>query len=114
MALLLVPAEVIHEGIGMVTRTMPVEVSDLLTTYVTSMQRKAAGGLAIGAALLSLYGTARGAVALGKALDRVFEQRETRSAPCRPTVEGRRRRSSSTSLKVPGSPRTDCLGRLRV
>jgi membrane protein len=78
IALLVIPQEVIREGVGMVSGAMPAQAAAILERHVLNLQDSAAGGLAIGSALLALWGASRGAVSLGRALNNVHDKKETR------------------------------------
>ncbi len=78
MALIVIPPATIQEGVDMVTRTMPGQAADLLASYVARLQSTAGGGIAVVSALIALWGASRGAVSLGRALNGIFEKKETR------------------------------------
>jgi membrane protein len=78
LALLVVPADAIHQAVEMATRTMPRDVGMRVSQQVASMQQATAGGFAFASILLALYGASRGAVSLGRALNTVYDKRERR------------------------------------
>jgi len=79
IALLVVPPDALAEATSMATRTMPDQVAQMIARQIARMQTAAGGGLAIGTALLALWGASRGSVSLGRALNRIYELKETRS-----------------------------------
>jgi membrane protein len=78
IALMVVPAAWIDDGVAMMTSTLPTEVSSLLREQIRRMEHAAGAGFAVGSALLALWGASRGAASLMVALDDVFEKKETR------------------------------------
>jgi membrane protein len=78
IALLVVPPSALAEATSMATQTLPEQAAQLIARQVTRMQAAAGGGLAIGTALLALWGASRGSVSLGRALNRIYELKETR------------------------------------
>jgi membrane protein len=78
IALLVVPEGALAEATAMATQALPEQVGQMIERQVTRMQQAAGGGIAIGGALLALWGASRGSVSLGRALNRVFNRQETR------------------------------------
>jgi membrane protein len=78
IALLVIPPATIQEGVKMLTETMPGQAGTILSQHAARLQSSAGGGLAIGSALLALWGASRGAVSLGRALNGVYDKQETR------------------------------------
>ena len=78
LGLLVVPADLLQEAVATATAAAPAEVRATIAEQVTRMQNAAGAGFAIGSALLALWGASRGAAALGNALDRVYNKKETR------------------------------------
>jgi membrane protein len=73
-----IPSATIQEGVKMLTETMPGQAGALLSQHVARLQSAAGGGIAIGSAVLALWGASRGAVSLGRALNGVYDKVETR------------------------------------
>lgn len=78
VALLVVPPSAIAEATAMATQTLPDQVGQMILRQISRMQASAGGGLAIGSALLALWGASRGSVSLGRALNRVYDLKESR------------------------------------
>lgn len=78
IALLVVPDATIQQGVGMMAAAVPGEVGGLLQEQVGRMQAAANAGFAVGGALLALWSASRGAVALSKALNDMYDKEETR------------------------------------
>ena len=78
VGLLIVPPDALAEATTMATQALPDQVGQMILGQVTRMQAAAGGGLAIGSALLALWGASRGSVSLGRALNRVYSLKETR------------------------------------
>ena len=78
IALLVVPAEALQEATAMATRALPEQAAAMIQRQLARMQRAAGGGLAVGSAAVALWGASRGSLALGRALNRVFNLRESR------------------------------------
>jgi membrane protein len=78
LALILVPESTLVQGTEMLTRTMPQQAATFMREHVLTLKSTAGGGIAVGAALLALWGASRGALALGRGLNKVFRREETR------------------------------------
>jgi membrane protein len=78
LALLVLPADTIVQGLQMATRTMPSATSEVVTTQVVALMKAADAGFAIGGAALALWGASRGASSLTGALNAMFNKQETR------------------------------------
>jgi len=78
LALLVIPPDAIREAVQMATRTMPQDLASRVTEQVTSMQVATAGSFAFVSILLALYGASRGAVALGRILNDIYDKHDSR------------------------------------
>jgi membrane protein len=78
LTLLFMPADVLHDAFELMAITLPGPVSQLAIEHLSRMEQAAAGGFAIGAAALAVWGASRGAVALQTALNQIHEVKETR------------------------------------
>ncbi|HUQ05100.1 MAG TPA: YihY/virulence factor BrkB family protein [Kofleriaceae bacterium] len=78
VTLLIVPGDVIGEGVIMAQRVLPPEVGRILAEEVARTQRATEPYVAIVAGGIALFGASRGTSALIGALNRVFGLRETR------------------------------------
>jgi membrane protein len=78
LALLILPNDVVMQGVAMATRAMPYATREVVTTQVTALMRSAQAGFAIGGAAFALWGASRGASALTGALNAMFNKQETR------------------------------------
>jgi membrane protein len=78
LALLVIDSATVHQGVQIATKAMPDEVRALISRQVSNLIDAAGAKVAIGGALLALWGASRGAVALGHALNATFGRRETR------------------------------------
>ena len=78
LALLVIPPDAIREAVHMATATMPRDLAWRVSQQVLEMQRATAGSFAVASILLALFGASRGAVALGRVLNGVYDQLETR------------------------------------
>jgi membrane protein len=78
LTLLIVPGDVIGEGMVMAQRVLPPEIGRVLATEVARTQRATEPYVAIVLGLITLFGASRGTSALIGALNRVFGLRETR------------------------------------
>jgi membrane protein len=78
LTLLVLPVDVLHQGLDMVTPALPDTVGQLLHTQVDRMSQTASSGFAIGGAVLALWSASRGAASLSSALNRMFQKKETR------------------------------------
>jgi membrane protein len=79
LALLVLPQSVLDQGVAMAAQAMPEAARPILVDRVQQLIHATSSGFAITGALLALWGASRGAAALGTALDRLFEKKETRS-----------------------------------
>jgi membrane protein len=79
LALLVVPPSALAQGIDLVTHTMPADAAEMVRQYIFQLRAAAGGGIAVASVLIALWGASRGAVALGRALNTVFDRRDTRS-----------------------------------
>jgi membrane protein len=79
LALLVLPQEVVLQGLGMATSAIPYSARDVLTNQVISLMKSANAGFAIGGAALALWGASRGANSLMGALNAMFNKKETRA-----------------------------------
>jgi membrane protein len=79
LTLLIVPGDVIGEGVLMAQRVLPPEIGRILAEEVGRTQRATEPYVAIVSGLITLFGASRGTSALIGALNRVFGLRETRS-----------------------------------
>ena len=64
IALLVIPEDVIQEGVKMATAAMPGEAGQMLGEQAARLQSTANAGFAIGGALLALWSASRGAASL--------------------------------------------------
>jgi membrane protein len=78
LTLLVLPPEVLHQGVAMVTPAMPTALGQVIATQVDRMAEAASSNFAIGSAALALWGASRGASSLSSALNRMFQKQETR------------------------------------
>jgi len=78
VALMVIPASAVLEAATLLTRAMPEPAAILVLDQVGRMQEAAGGGIAIGSAVLAVWGASRGSVALARALNEVHDVRETR------------------------------------
>ena len=79
LAALVVPVDVLLQGVDMATETLPGAVSQLVRERVIGLTEASATGFAIVGAVVALWGASRGAIALMKALNRLHGKKETRS-----------------------------------
>jgi membrane protein len=79
IGLLALPEQVIAQGMSMALRAVPRTSQPLVTEQLTKLIANAQTGFAIGTAAFALWGASRGAVALGNALNRMFNIEDTRS-----------------------------------
>lgn len=79
MAMLVVPTDVVMDGVTMATQAMPAATRETIVKQVSSLVVNADAGFAIGSALVALWGASRGAVALSSALNAMFNKVENRS-----------------------------------
>lgn len=78
LALLVLPGEVIQDGVAMAGRVLPPEVARVLADEVGRTQRATEPYVAVLSGAIALFGASRGTSSLIGALDRVFGVRETR------------------------------------
>jgi membrane protein len=78
MALLVLDASTIQQGVAMVTEAMPPATRATIAGRVQAFVDTAGAGFAIGSAALALWGASRGASALSTALNSMFNKEETR------------------------------------
>jgi membrane protein len=71
LALLVIDAETVHQGVLMATRTLPEDTRQMISTQTSAFIDAADAGFAIGSFVFALWGASRGAVALGTALNRI-------------------------------------------
>jgi len=79
IALLVIPADTVRQGLAMATETVPPSVRDMIAGRVDQLLGTAGAGFAIVGAVLALWGASRGAVSLMGALNTMFSKKETRS-----------------------------------
>lgn len=79
LTLLVLPADVLHQGLGMITAAMPHAIGELFGQQIDRMAKAASSGFAIGGAALALWSASRGASSLSGALNRMFQKKERRS-----------------------------------
>jgi membrane protein len=78
LALLVLPDEIIAEGVRMAMRVLPPDAGHVLADEVARTQRATEPYVAIVSGAVALFGASRGTSSLIGALDRVFGVRETR------------------------------------
>jgi membrane protein len=78
LAMLIVDAGTIQQGVAMATRTMPPGTSEMIAARVQAFVDTAAPGFAVGSVALALWGASRGAAAMATALNAMFGKEETR------------------------------------
>ena len=79
LALLVLPATTLHQGLAMATEALPPSVRDLLDTRVSSLVDASRTGIAAVTVLFALWGASRGAVGLQVALNQIYDKRDQRS-----------------------------------
>lgn len=79
LALLVIDPGTVHQGVQMATEATPPAVRELIEARVMALMHANHAGFAAGGLALALWGASRGAVALGTALDEVYDKHETRS-----------------------------------
>ena len=79
LALLVLPSDVIDQGLGMAMEAVPSSARSLLLERVESLVHHANTGFAVISSLIALWGASRGAVAMGLALNSMHQKRETRA-----------------------------------
>ena len=78
IALLVIDAETVHQGVLIATRTLPEGARQMISEQVTAFINAADAGFAIGSFVFALWGASRGAASLGGALGRICGCTETR------------------------------------
>ena len=78
IALIAIDPATIHAGVLMATQTLPESARVTLSDFATKLIDGADGGLAIGSALIAVWGASRGAASLGTALNSINRTPETR------------------------------------
>jgi membrane protein len=78
IAMLIVDADTIQQGVRIVTATVPHSTRELVAGRVQAFVDTARPGFAIGSAALALWGASRGAAAMSNALNAMFGKQETR------------------------------------
>src|SRR5256885_86294 len=79
LALLVLPGDVLGQGVRMVAEAMPDAAKPFVIGRIEALIQATTGTFAITGAVLVLWGASRGAVALGSALNRVSDRSERRS-----------------------------------
>jgi membrane protein len=79
LALLVLPATTVQQGVAMASEAAPPAVRGMLAERVGSLIEANNAGFAIGAFVFALWGASRGAVGLGTALGAIYTKPETRS-----------------------------------
>jgi len=79
LAALVLPANLIAEGTGIVLEAAPSSARALVQSMVDTVTEYARAGFALGTVVFALWGASRGVSGLMLALDRVFRKVETRS-----------------------------------
>lgn len=79
LALLVLPADTINQGLAMAMEAVPASARALLTERVSSLVNHASSGFAIVTVAIALWGASRGAVAMQLALNSLYQKKETRS-----------------------------------
>ena len=79
LALLIIPADTVRQGLAMVTETMPPSVRDTIADRVQQLISTSGAGFAVLGVGIALWSASRGAVSLMAALNTVYNKKETRS-----------------------------------
>jgi membrane protein len=79
VALLILPHDVLDQGMRMATEAVPPELRSIVTDRMQQLVDTASSKFALTGALLAVWGASRGAVSLGQALNELSGRRETRS-----------------------------------
>ena len=79
LALVVLPADTVRQGLAMATETMPPGVKDMLSQRVEQLIQASGAHFVIIGAALALWGARGGAVSLASALNALFHKTETRS-----------------------------------
>jgi membrane protein len=78
LALLVLPASTLHQGLGMATEALPLSVRDLLNARVDALIDGKHTGFAALTLVFALWGASRGAVGLQTALNGIYDKQDTR------------------------------------
>lgn len=78
LTLMFMPPDVLRDAFKLIAVTLPGPVAAFATEQLAKMEQQAAGGFAIAAFLLAVWGSSRGAVALQTVLNEIHEVKETR------------------------------------
>jgi len=78
LALLVLDADTIRQGLDMTMSAVPASARDVLVARVNALLDAPHTGFAILGAVLALWGASRGAVALMTALNAIYDKKETR------------------------------------
>src|SRR3569623_444954 len=79
LALLIIPADTVRQGLAMATETMPPSVRDTIADRVQQLLSASGAGFAVLGVGIALWSASRGAVSLMTALNTVYNKKETRS-----------------------------------
>lgn len=79
VALLMLPHDVLGQGMRMATETVPPELRAVVTDRTQQLIDTANSKFALTGAVLAAWGASRGAIALGQALNQLSGRQETRS-----------------------------------
>lgn len=79
LALLIIPADTVRQGLAMATETMPPSVRDTIAGRVQQLLSTSGAGFAVLGVVAALWSSSRGAVSLMSALNTVYNKKETRS-----------------------------------
>ena len=79
LALLIIPADTVRQGLAMATETMPPSVRDVIAGRVQALISTSGAGFAVLGVVAALWSASRGAVSLMAALNTVYNKKETRS-----------------------------------
>jgi len=79
LALLIIPADTVRQGLAMATETMPPSVRDTIADRVQQLISTSGAGFAVLGVGIALWSASRGAVSLMTALNTVYNKKETRS-----------------------------------
>jgi membrane protein len=78
LALLVLPASTLHQGVAMATEALPPSVRDLLNARVEALVDGKHTGFAALTLVFALWGASRGAVGLQIALNGIYDKKDTR------------------------------------
>src|SRR3569623_2460080 len=79
LALLIIPADTVRQGLAMATATMPPSVRATIADRVQQLISTSGAGFAVLGVGIALWSASRGAVSLMTALNTVYNKKETRS-----------------------------------